>query len=362
MGSLLNSRIEIRQLLQNAIRRGISPGFAAGLAAVGGDIRRVSFAAGTLCSDRKFKVSLDSQYDLASLTKLMSTTILTAVAVERGIVSLQEEPWLGWPGVTISHVLSHTAGLPAYEEFYTRLGMQTQPSAVSKKLVIKSVLASPLVANPGAMRLYSDLGFIALGHLLEQRFGANLDRLFSDIVGKMLPIRDICYRPLDRHAKADNIAPTTPGFFSKSVKIGTVQDDNCYATNGVAGHAGLFGSLNAVLGFGISLTQNLLTARKGAFRILKDFSLSRPYPLGFDIASPNGSTGNALHIGSVGHLGFTGTSLWLELDYAHRTGSVFVLLSNRVHTSASTKQILELRREFHRNGARIARELMRSNL
>jgi len=243
----------------------------------------------------------DRVYDLASLTKVLCTTELALrhLDLENG------HPLLP-PGVTIAHVLQHTSGWPAWKAFFP----------ARREEVIAAVLREPLVAAPGSVHCYSDLGFIALGAVLEAESGARLDALWTG------PLRW-------GDARAE---PTgAPG----------VHDENARAMEGVAPHAGLFGSAREVAAVVARwLDGNIPRAREAFTR-----RGVGTHALGWDTPNPDGtsSAGPRPPPGAVGHLGFTGTSLWMDPV----RGRIAVLLSNRVALPGDASKVKALRAAWH---------------
>jgi CubicO group peptidase (beta-lactamase class C family) len=297
----------------------------------------------------------ETVWDLASLTKLLSTTALCASAVERGALALEETPWPGWPGVSVEHVLRHSAGLPAWRPLYEEARRRGAVGVgESSRAIVAAALAVQPEAAPGERTLYSDIGFIALGALLEERLGAPLDALFR-AQAATYGAKTLGYVRLEQegfHAALPNVAPTERCAWRRRTMHGQVHDENCFAMGGVSGHAGLFGTLDDVVRAGALL----LRAMRGPGLLARWAQADgQPRGIGFDRASKGGSTGDALSDLAVGHLGFTGCSLWID---PVGDGAVYVLLSNRVHeTRAHPERILEARRRFHRAAAAWAQTL-----
>lgn len=263
-----------------------------------------------------FPATADTVYDLASLTKLLATTVLLADAVEAGRVDLAETPWPRWPDVSVEQVARHEGGLPAWMPFFQHVSStgRTRPE-LAREEIVAAALGTPPTTVPGAATIYSDVGFVALGALLEDRLGGRLDVLLAAhplCAGtgiRFVPLDDVGYHPA-----LPLVAPTERCGWRRRRLQGQVHDDNAYAMGGVAGHAGLFGSLVDVA----TVAQRLLTRLRTPGDVLCAFSASgrseaRPHrrPIGFDIADVDGSTLGVLGP-AVGHLGFTGTSLWMN--------------------------------------------------
>ena len=352
----------VRDVLEAAVRDGLTPGCAAAVLDADGHVDR--YCTGTLAADdassTRYVVDEDTVYDTASLTKLLVTATLVADALDDGIVELQECPWPRWPGLSVEHALSHSGGLPAHRAFFEALRADPERSHLlgrdgGREAIVDAVLATEPETETGQRVVYSDLGFIALGDLLQQRRGRRLDALwqahpFSQGTGA----RFVCLQDDGYHPALPLVAPTEYCPWRRRFVQGQVHDDNAFAMGGVAGHAGLFASLNDV----IALAGRLLARLRTPGDTLSSFAgyrtLSHPLRgLAFDVATPGGSTGDALGPRTVGHLGFTGTSLWLDPD-AGDGGRAFVLLANTVHLGrdSTLARNRALRVGFHRAAAR----------
>jgi CubicO group peptidase (beta-lactamase class C family) len=305
-------------------------------------------------------------FDVASLTKVLATTTLCAQAVHEGTLRLDEPlaRWLpgfaaaGKGGVTARQLLAHTSGLPWWRPYHQGLPAEPDP-ARRRAAVIEALLAEPLEATPSTRSVYSDPGFMALGLGLEAALGARLPALFEARVAAPLGLRDTFF--VDALDPAASAARTAGRAFAptrrdgiRGLRQGTVDDDNAWALGGAAGHAGLFSTALDVAAIGQAWLDALSgrpspvpgdVARRFAAR---DLAPGSSRALGWDTRSPDGSTlGSWLGRGprgALGHLGFTGCSLWLDLD----AGLVAVLLTNHVHPAGSDRaRIHALRRCFH---------------
>jgi CubicO group peptidase (beta-lactamase class C family) len=361
------------ELLLRAIEADVTPGCVA-LVHRAGELR-YSAAHGVLARHglpipALRPVTLDAIYDLASLTKVLSTTTLAALAVGRGELELESrvppELAVGEYRPRLCDLLEHSSGLVAHREFFYEpwsLGIG------QREELLAALREVPPGAPAGERAVYSDLGFILLGAWLEQLGGARLDELFADqIAGPLGLAHEVFYgggQPLAR----DDVAATEVydarlhagerqhwygirEAAGQAVACGLVHDDNCLVMGGVAGHAGLFGSAAGVLGVARAWLERRLPGldAQTCARLWQRFTTPSSVPgstrrLGFDGPSPDGSgsTGDALSQRAVGHLGFTGTSLWIDPGQ----GSIYVLLTNRVHPTREEPRIRELRREFH---------------
>jgi CubicO group peptidase (beta-lactamase class C family) len=362
---------ELDVLLRDAVADGVTPGCVALVWRSGAQV--YAGAHGRLATHgpahARAPVRVSARYDLASLTKVLSTTTLLALAVGEGRLALDDrlpDPLaIAASRPTLRDLLEHASGLAAHREFFFApwsLGVGRRSE------LIEAVRTVPLAGKPRAQAIYSDLGFILLGAWLELLHGARLDELFHARVAAPLGIADqIGYPGLE--PLTDEVASTevydaalhggTPQHWyalreqaGQPIARGLVHDDNCLVMAGVAGHAGLFGTAHAVLTIARAwLEQHLpgLDPHTSA-RVIASFTTPSSVPgstrrLGFDGPAPDGSgsTADALSQQAFGHLGFTGTSVWID----PRTESIYVLLSNRVHPVREDQRIRELRRAFH---------------
>jgi CubicO group peptidase (beta-lactamase class C family) len=225
-----------------------------------------------------------------------------------------------------------------------------------RQRITRSALHEPLENPPGHAACYSDVGFIILGALLEQVTGIGLERLFAEQVAAPLGLADTGFNPGNRHDAfpPERLAATTPPPEGGPPRLGRVHDDNALRMDGVAGHAGLFGTaadvgrwaralLNGWHGRGDFLPQAV--ARRYLSRDGRAPGSS--WTLGFDTPSPPSSAGTQFGPDAVGHLGYTGTSVWIDLTREW----VAVLLTNRVHPDGGDDRIRSFRPQFHEAAA-----------
>lgn len=365
-------------LLEEGVREGVSPAFAAAVFHRG---EPVHLSAAGACS-------VETWFDLASLTKPLATGLCTLRLAELGKLKLEATvaSWLprfgrsGKGDVEIQDLLDHTAGLPAWRPYFAQVmadpegapifrGQGTRAAfARARERIAAAVDGEAQVAPRRSATLYSDVGFLALGHLLELAGGAPLDELFRSEVAGRLGVRDVAFFRLPREAKARlAIAPTgtsrprepAPGQEAEldglprsevGERAGEVDDDNAFACGGVAGHAGLFGTVRAVAALGRAFLEETGGAGKLASTALAHrFATPRPGStrcLAWDRPEEGGSLGTRLGrgpLGAVGHLGFTGCSLWIDLDHA----LVVALLGNRTRLGRANQKIRAFRPRFH---------------
>ncbi len=318
-------------------------------------------------------LAADDLFDIASLTKVLCTTTLCAQAVEEGALEL-DAPLCRWlPGfaaagkgeVTVRQLLAHSSGLPWWRPWHARAAASTDP-LFRRAAVIEALLAEPLEAPPARRCVYSDPGFMALGLGLEAALGRPLPALFQARVAAPLDLRDTLFvdalDPASPARAAGRAFAPTRRDGARGLRQGTVDDDNAWALGGAAGHAGLFSTALEVARLGQAWLDALegrpspvpaAAARRFAAR---DAAPGSSRALGWDTRSAEGSSlGDRLGRGpqgALGHLGFTGCSLWLDLD----EGLVMALLTNHVNPGGSDRgRIHALRRRFH---DAVAEELM----
>ena len=288
----------------------------------------------------------DTIFDLASLTKVLATTPLVMLQVERGALGLDDRiaRHIGcWRGgdredVTIRDLLAHCGGLAAHETFFIDLrGRSTIESAMC---------ARPLEYSPRTKSIYSDLGFMLLGFILEN--GASLPERFSALMTQMGAIQELQFHPPDLWR--NRIAPTEIDPWRGRLLVGEVHDENTSALGGAAGQAGLFGTAGAVGECARHLLQ-ILDGRTGVFRreTVEGFIARRTdvpgssRALGWDTMLPTSSCGTRMSPRAFGHTGFTGTSLWIDPER-----QVYVaLLTNRVHPTRENNAIKAVRPAVH---------------
>jgi CubicO group peptidase (beta-lactamase class C family) len=299
-----------------------------------------SEAFGTLTFDvTSAPIDHSTTFDLASLTKVIATTSVAMDLVRTGALRLDERvapSFPEWRGadrdeVTVGDLLEHASGLPA------RL---VDAPPIGRREFEHEICAIPLEYAPRTKSIYSDLGFILLGFLVEDRRGASLAALFDQY--------------LDPTALA-HAAPTIP--MPEDIRrgrtlIGEVHDNYAAALGGVAGHAGLFGSAAAVGSFARAVLRALRGDVTGPLpwtpELMKRFATRTLVPgssraIGWDTMLPTSSCGTRMSASAIGHVGFTGTSLWIDPE----RDRYFVLLTNRVCGGGTLDQMRDVRRAFH---------------
>lgn len=380
---------DLFDLLEAAARAGTFPGCVALVWRAGAVVYHEAhghYATHEASPEAHRSVTRDAVYDLASLTKVLATTTLAALAVSEGRVALATPvpaPWSqACPGAQLRHLLAHCAGLAAHREYFADLGPPGgRPDAAAA--VLRRVCATPPEYPLAERAVYSDLGFMILGAWLEQLFGDPLDQLFANRVAWPLDLDRGVVPRLGFHrlqaargpssAQQGRVVPTEvydpalhpggePTWFRcrrpATVAHYEVHDDNAFVMGGVAGHAGLFGDASAVFDVAHAWLAGGLPGladpvRREFLAHLSDVPGSTRR-LGWDAPSPDGSgaAGGVLSARAAGHTGYTGTSVWLDETPPDRRGPLIaVLLANRVHPTRDNPAILKLRPAFHRAAA-----------
>lgn len=328
--------------LDDCVRRRATPAIVCEVGRREGPLTRVARGALTYEADAA-PCRVDTLFDLASLTKVIATSSLALrlVAADRVRVDTLVRdvlPEWGVPDserVTVGHLLDHSSGLPAHVRLWREASAETWRDYL---------LHVPLERPVGAASVYSDAGFLLLGLVLE-RLAGPLDRQWEDLWPRDYPWLD--YRP--PAAWRARIAPTEIDPWRGRLLQGEVHDENAALLGGVAPHAGLFGTAEAVGRFALSVLASLRAPTwLAAPDLLRVWIAPRPIPgssraLGWDTMRPTSSCGTRLSPRAFGHTGFTGTSLWIDPDQ----DLYVVLLSNRVHPTRDNAQFPALRGAIH---------------
>jgi CubicO group peptidase (beta-lactamase class C family) len=287
-------------------------------------------------------------FDLASLTKVVATTSMAMILYQRGLLDLDlpvvavvaefagEDPRRD--AVTLRMLLAHSSGLPAYEKLFLR--------AKTRDELLSAAFATTLTANPGARTEYSDIGFIVLGVALERISEETLDRFTQHEVFGPLAMTHTAFNPPP--AWRDSIPPTANDqSFRKRIIQREVQDENASVMGGVAPQAGLFASAEDLAIFAHTmLSGGRPILRPETVRLFTRRESSPPgtsRALGWDTPSSPSQSGKYFSPASFGHLGYTGTSLWIDPE---RLLSI-TLLTNRTWPDGKNEAIKQLRPNFH---------------
>ncbi len=335
------------RILDNAVDAGVFPAAVAEVGTASGRLWRHATGRLTCAADGP-PAEVDTIFDLASLTKVIATTTLAMRHVDAGLTPLElpiSEALRTWRGAdremaTVRDLLEHASGLTAHLPFYR--------DHVGRAEFEPAICGLPLEYVPRTRSVYSDLGFILLGFILADR----------DPAGNALPVQFDAlaasrgWGDLRFHPPAEwrsRTAPTERDPWRGRTLVGEVHDENAWALGGAAGHAGLFGTAGAVGRFARDVLAGIRgdgpPAARATFGLFRRRTTvpGSSRALGWDTMLPTSSCGTRLSPESIGHTGFTGTSLWID-PVADR---YFVLLTNRVHPSRSNEAILDVRPAFH---------------
>ena len=346
MASEFNS---LRRLALGAINDRVIPGL---VMAVGqaGQVRLLEAFGQRQIEPEPAPATVDTVYDLASLTKAVVTSLLIMKGVEEGLLHLDRplgdhlELLQDRPEVTLRRVLAHAGGFPAHRKFYESGLIKVAPSQANRAAIVQMAVTEPLAYPPGSKSIYSDLGFILLGALIDQAMSARLDALAERLIFQPLGLSSLGFVDLVAgHSAAQfrghDVAPTERCPVRGRLVVGEVHDLNAFAMGGIAGHAGLFGGIQDVL----RLACVLCAAYHGRGidggdpfvqpEVLHEFWQPAGIPgstwrLGWYGPSAQGSlAGDLISRHAVGHLSFTGCSLWIDPEQE----ICVAVLTNRIH-------------------------------
>lgn len=340
---MLNTKA-IDELMNKGIDEEIFPGAAISVGDKNGELFRKTYGFRQLVP-QKNPMEADTLFDIASLTKLI-TSLVALKLVQDGKLSLDDtlDKFFDAPAdkakITIAQLMTHTSGLPAHEHVYN---LVKEP-----REAFDFILGLSLLDEPSKAVVYSCLGYILLGRICEILGGESIDNLAKDWIFEPLGLNSASYNPSKRHTFAVTEFDTEADTWLE----GVVHDENARFLKGISGNAGIFANIEDMK------TIALMLANKGSVGerviIKKDLfeeavkNLTPHCPegrgLGFEIKSNVLiSCGNEFSVGSYGHTGFTGTSLWVDIE----TGLYVVFMSNRVHPMRENVKHIPFRRELH---------------
>jgi CubicO group peptidase (beta-lactamase class C family) len=355
-----------REVLQQAVEKRALPGAAYGVL-LDGHVVALDAVGRFTYDPAAPEVTPGTVFDLASITKVMATTAMAMLLYDRGrtggtgsggrgVLDLDArlgeilpgfvigmEPGSHKERVTLRMLLAHSSGLPGYGRLFE--------DHRAPETLLRAALHIPLEAAPGTRAEYSDIGFILLGKALEVLSGDLAERFFWREIVAPLGLESARFCPPQDWQR--HIPPTEDDrVYRRRVIQGEVQDENCHALGGVAGHAGLFSNALDVLRFAACILADGRTqSGQQLFQreTVKLFATRQTEPpgtsraLGWDTPSEPSSSGNYLSERSIGHLGYAGTSLWIDPE---RKLAV-VLLTNRTWPDRASKEIQAVRPAFH---------------
>jgi CubicO group peptidase (beta-lactamase class C family) len=349
--------------LKNILIQGIEEGVFPGCVLLIGQKGRMVFLewAGSLSyMPGADTIKKDTIFDLASLTKPLATGLAmmklvndNEIALDQPLPELLSKPIPNEKRlITPRLLLCHSAGLMDYQPFY--LELEKVESKHRKAFLRDLILKSPLAYEPGQGCLYSDLGFMLLEWIIEERKGTDLahflDQHFYGPLG--LKRTFLMEETLPPRYASNQFAATEDCPWRKQVMQGRTHDENAYALGGYSGHAGLFGTAEEAYRIADLLREHYYGMRQNYLRpeIVRDFFTKQnivkdsTWALGWDSPSPqNSSAGRFFSRDSVGHLGFTGTSIWMDLE----KDVIAILLTNRVHPTRQNEKIKQFRPRIH---------------
>jgi CubicO group peptidase (beta-lactamase class C family) len=350
----LNRFDAVYRILNDAIAAHAFPGCAFGVLAGGHIVLQDAMGRFTY-EENAAAVVADTVFDVASLTKVAATTAAAMLLHQRGLLDLETSLGAMLPGfltgrasadparlVTLRHLLAHNSGLPGYVEFFRQV-----TTAAS---LIEALLRLPIETVPGNRAEYSDPGFMLLGKALEVCLTEPLAPWLQREVFGPLGMAATGFCPAV--ASRTSIPPTEEDTWFRHRRIqGQVQDENAWILGGVAGHAGLFSNVPDLLRFAQEVLAT--SGRAGKSRVFDAAAIERfaqrqgpegsPWALGWDTPSGESTSGHFFSPHTIGHLGFSGSSLWIDLD----AGVAVVLLTNRTWPDRKCQLIRQVRPAFH---------------
>ena len=351
------SRNKIFREIEKAILNGVFPG-AVLLCAVGQEIiLHESYGMADIFEKRK--MTKDSIFDLASLTKPLATTLALSMLIQKKKIFqdqkigtiLKEFKDSEKANITIDMLLRHTSGLPAHREYFKQIVNESKaPIEALRRLLVKE----PLEHNLGECQVYSDLGFMILSWIIEKSSGQRLDRYVANKIYAPLEIDTLFFMETGNkneklNTYREKIVATQCCPWRKKVLVGEVDDDNAWAVGGIDGHAGLFGDAYSIYGLCSEILKALQhkPTKVLAPEIIRNFvkkKQSFDRVAGFDTPSKEkSSSGRYLSKTSIGHLGFTGTSFWIDPE----ASLIIIFLTNRVHPFRSNIKLKQFRPRIH---------------
>ncbi len=294
-------------------------------------------------------VSLNSIFDLASVSKVVGTTSAAMILTDKGKLNLDEKVITYLPEfnnngkdkITIRNLLLHNSGLPAFKKYYDEYSTAEE--------VINDIMNLKLIYEPGTKYVYSDLGMITLQKVIEKITGKTLDKFLADNLFKPLGMNLTMYNP-PKELKYNCVPTEVDTFYRMRLLQGEVHDERAYLLNGVAGHAGLFSTAEDLSKFirmllnGGKFNGKQILNKKIIDEWTTKQSEQSDRGLGWDTRSKeHSSSGKYFSMNSFGHTGYTGTSIWVDKEK-----KLFViLLTNRVHPTRKNRKIIKFRPVIH---------------
>jgi CubicO group peptidase (beta-lactamase class C family) len=355
----MGKKDQVDRLLKKGVEEGIYPGAVLLVAYVG---RIIVIREVGNCSIIPYTATMhrDTIFDLASLTKPLATTLAIMKLVDDATLDLNQPLADLLPGklpddkrrISLHQVLSHCAGFPDWKAFYLNL-VKYRPGG-RKKHIKNWICKEELVYQPGTACLYSDLGFMVLQWVIEEVTRMEMHQFLECNFYEPLSLKKTFLGGTSYSTRFEKVlfAATEDCPWRRRVIQGEVHDENAYALGGYSGHAGLFGTADEVYILVDLLREHYRGERKDYFnpQTVKSFFTRQEiadnctWALGWDTpSSKNSSSGKYFSTRSVGHLGYTGTSVWLDLD----RNLLVIFLTNRIHPTRNNEKIKAFRPRLH---------------
>jgi serine-type D-Ala-D-Ala carboxypeptidase len=362
---------DVEQAFKDAVEQQVIPG-ATVVVRRGADVAFEGAFGFRSIEPTESPAKIETVYDLSSLTKALATTVAMMFLASDSKFRLDDRVTRFFPnfgvhaktGVTFRHLLAHCSGLPAWRPLYQRIAevekggkINFMASYGAKEFAYEEIHREKPEAATATKAIYSDLGFILLGETIEKVTSLALNRFCRDKIFRPLGLKSTDYidislvRSRRLEPVPDMFAPTEVCPLRKRLLVGEVDDENAFAMGGVAGHAGLFAPVREV----DRIASELIASYAGRSdfvprKIVREFwtrdtaVTDSTWALGWDTPSPeHSSSGNRFSPAAVGHLGFTGTSIWIEPEKE----IAISLLTNRGHPKRDNQKIREFRPKIH---------------
>jgi CubicO group peptidase (beta-lactamase class C family) len=331
---------KIESMIQNALKDEVFPGIAIAVGQGDEVFYKNHFGYAQLFPEKR-ELTEHTLFDMASLSKVIGTTMVAFHAIEQGKLCLDDtldrffDNTYDKGNITIQNLLNHTSGIASHMPLYLM--------NITKEQAVDTILKQDFAYKTNTDVQYSCMGYIVLGKILEQVFGKPLDELAREYVFEPLHMKTACYCPTADDVAATEYAEDVGGYVK-----GVVHDENARFLGGVSGNAGVFASLDDMIAFATMLSKRgkgYLSRRMFERAIQNDtHGMSENRGLGFALSGDVPTfAGDLFANGSYGHTGFTGTSLMVDRE----TGLYVILLTNRVHFGRENNKLLRFRRQLH---------------
>lgn len=334
---------EAKAYLSEAIEKGEIPGCSLGLVTKD-EFRHISLGYSSIYPEKKL-LEDSMLYDLASLTKVISTTTITLKCIENGLLSLKtpvKDVLKDFPfqNINIEHILTHTSGIISDDKKYKELK--------GKEAIKKFIYEKPLSFVPGTKVEYSDFGYVILGFIIEELAG-ELDEVARSWIFEPLEMNNTFYQPL-KHTEKERCVPTE-NTADRGLAWGEVHDGKAYRLSGLSGNAGLFSNVEDLCHFVNMILNNgkyknkrvLVPSTINNLKKCYTENLNLRRTLGWFMNEPSAPMGDYYSNTCLFHTGFTGTSIYI--DFERKIG--IILLTNRIHPARDNSNIVHIRNITH---------------